>query len=40
MSIWVMHIARRKQIPDFMKIGPVAVELFHADGRRDEQTDR
>jgi len=34
-----MRIARRTQIPNFMKIGPVRTELFHADGQTDEQTD-
>ena len=35
MAVWGMRIARRTQIPIFMKIGPVGAELFHADRRRD-----
>jgi hypothetical protein len=33
------RISKNTQIPNFMKIGPVGAELFHAGGRTDEQTD-
>jgi len=32
------HIFEKYSKPNFMKIRPVEVELFHADGRSDGQT--
>jgi len=40
MTICAMRIARRTQISNFMKIGPVGAEFVPADRRRGEQTDR
>jgi len=40
-EIWIFSISFRKntQISYFMKYHPVGAELFHAEGRIDEQTD-
>jgi len=35
-----LQISEKMQISNLMKIRPVGAELFHADGRTDEQIDR
>jgi hypothetical protein len=39
---WIFwtYFQKNTQISNFMKIRPVAAELFHADGRTDRQADR